>query len=352
MRGDGLSEPVTIVIPHFRAEVLVDCLEAVYEHTHWPIRVIVVDDGPDAPSLQRARQRFPAVEVLRNDANLGFSRSCNRGLKAAQTRYAVLLNDDTLVADGWLRPLVEMAESDATIAACQPKLLSAVETDTLDYSGGAGGYIDSLGFTFCRGRIFDHLEKDEGQYDGVVPLFWACGTALFLRLEPAREVGLLDVGFFMHFEEIDLCWRLRLAGHRIVAVPASTVLHHSGWSLPPDSYAKKYLNHRNNLVVLFKNLPWIRLMWLLPVRAALEFAAAAGYLLSGKWRVALAPLAGLAWLLTHPVDLLQRRRRSQAVRAAGVPAMRPDGVYAGSILVQYFLRGRRTASALIAENQK
>ncbi len=351
MSSGTAGDEVTIVIPHRDAEVLVDCLDALYAHSHWPIRVLVVDDGPDAPSLQRARERFPQIEVLRNDRNLGFCYSCNRGLEAAAGAYAVLLNDDTRVTDHWLRPLVEMGDSDPAIAACQPKLLSATRPDFFDYAGGAGGYIDGVGFTFCRGRMIDHLERDEGQYDAPVPLFWACGSALFLRLEAAVEVGLLDLGFFMHFEEIDLCWRLRLAGYRIMSVPSSVVLHHSGWSLPPTSHLKKYLNHRNNLVLLFKNMSVGRLAWLLPLRMLLELAACLGYLLGGNWRASLAPLASLGWCLSHPFDLLRRRRRSQSIRRPAVDALGSAGVYRGSILLQYYLRRRRTAAALVGEEE-
>ena len=345
-----MSEPVTIVIPHFKAEILVDCLQSLYDHTPTPIHVIVVDDGPDAPSISRAREQFPQVEILRNETNLGFSASCNRGLDRAQTRYAVLLNDDTQVTHDWLRPLLEAAEGDSAVAACQPKLLSATNPGMFDYGGAAGGHIDHLGYTFCRGRIFGHVEADEGQYDESVPLFWACGSALFLRLSAVREVGLLDLDFFMHFEEIDLCWRLRLAGHRILAVPQSVVIHHSGFSLPPQSYTKSYLNHRNNLVTLYKNLPASRLLWLLPLRFCLEFLSSFLYFASGSWRLVPAPYAALLWMITHPFNLHRRRRASRGLRRA--EAARDDrlAVYRGSILVQYFLLRRRTAAAIMPES--
>ncbi len=343
-----MSESVTIVIPHFRAEVLSDCLESLYAHSDLPIRVVVVDDGQDAPSLQRARRLFPQIHVLRNERNLGFSSSCNRGLLAAVTRYAVLLNDDTRVAPDWLGPLVEAAESDPTVAACQPKLLSAAAPERFDYGGAAGGYIDRLGFTFCRGRIFDHCERDTGQYDQMAPLFWACGSAMLLRVEVVRSVGLLDLDYFMHFEEIDLCWRLHLAGHRIVAVPASVVYHHSGWSLPPSTYLKAYLNHRNNLVALCKNLEAGPLLRLLPLRLLLEVAASLTYLGKRQWRQVPAPLVALLWLAVHPRQVLRRRRRSQLVRCVRDADLK-EGVYGGSVLYQYFVRGIRQAHLLLPE---
>ena len=350
-----MSEPVTIVIPHYRAEVLYDCLASLLTCSDLPIRIIVVDDGQNAPSLQKAAQAFPEIEILRNERNLGFSASCNRGLEAVETRYAVLLNDDTRVTPRWLSPLVEAAERDPAVAACQPKLLSATDPGFFDYGGGAGGYIDRFGYTFCRGRLFDHRETDQGQYDRQVPIFWACGSALFLRMEAVREVGLLDLEYFMHFEEIDLCWRLRLAGYRIWAVPESVVYHYSGFSLPPTSFRKSYLNHRNNLVMLCKNLDAGRLLWLLPLRFLLELPAVLAYLIKREWRSAAAPAAAVLWLLLHPRSLFRRRRQSRALlRAGGAPAGRlaGEGVYPGSAVYRHFVRGIARSLDLVPEGRQ
>ncbi len=343
-----MSEPVTIVIPHFRAPTLSACLEALFAHSDWPLCVIVVDDGPGGPAIQEAQARFPQVQVLRNERNLGFTASCNRGLALARTRYAVLLNDDTRVAAGWLHPLVEAAERDPSLAACQPKLLSAADPGRFDYGGAAGGYIDRLGYTFCRGRLFDHCEKDAGQYDRPVPIFWACGAALFLSMEAVRRVGLLDEEYFMHFEEIDLCWRFHLAGYRLVAVPASVVFHHSGQSLPPSSFLKAYLNHRNNLVLLCKNLGLLQLLWVLPARLCLQLLGSLLFLFRGKFSLALAPVAALGWLVLHPLQVRRRRRRAQALRRVRDADIR-DGVYSGSAVYQYFARRVRTAGRLVPE---
>jgi hypothetical protein len=343
-----VSQLVTIVIPHFNAEILCDCLESVFAHSDLPVRVIVIDDHPDAPSIQRARREFPQIEILRNERNLGFSGSCNRGLDAARTPYAVLLNDDTRVAPNWLSPLVETAERDPRIAACQPKLLSATTPDTFDYGGGAGGYMDRLGYTFCRGRLFDHLERDSGQYDRSVYLFWACGSALFLRLEAARRLDFLDLDYFMHHEEIDLCWRLQLSGHCIVAVPSSVIYHHSGFTLPPDTFRKNYLNHRNSLVMAFKNMALHHLLWIWPLRLALDLVASLTFLLNRQWHKVLAPIAAILWCLTHPHNLWRRRRHSQSHRSVH-PASLHLGIYAGSAVFQYFMRRVRTSSQLMRE---
>ena len=343
-----MSAAVTIVIPHHRAEVLRDCLRSLFSCSGPSPRVIIVDDGPDAPSIQRASKEFPRIEVLRNQRNLGFSASCNRGLEAVRTRYAVLLNDDTRVTADWLDPLVAAADADPSIAACQPKLLSAGQPGRLDDGGGAGGYIDRLGFPFCRGRVLYHLERDRGQYDRQVPLFWACGSAMLLRLEAVRRVGFLDPEYYMHMEEIDLCWRLHLAGYRVMAVPSSVVYHHSGRSLQAATFRRAYLKHRNNLVMVCKNLGAGSLLRVLPLRCCLEVLASLGYLLKRQWRQVPAPVAALLWCLTHPLNLRRRRRQSRSLLQRGAAPV-DDGVYQGSILYQYFVRGVRKASALMPE---
>ena len=343
-----MSAAVTIVIPHHRSGTLRDCLRSLFACGGPPLRVIVVDDGPDAPSIRRARKEFPQIEVLRNERNLGFSASCNRGLEAVRTPYTVLLNDDTRVTANWLEPLVEAAERNPAVAACQPKLLSAGRPDHLDDAGAAGGYIDRLGFPFCRGRLVFHQERDRGQYDRQVPLFWACGSAMFLRLEAVRRIGFLDPEYYMHMEEIDLCWRLHLAGYRVMAVPASVVYHHSARSLPVASYRRTYLKHRNNLIMVYKNLSPASVLRVLPLRCCLEVAAGLGYLLRGEWRQVAAPPAALLWCLTHPFSLRRRRRQSQSLRALSATCV-DDGVYQGSILYQYFVRGVRRASVLMPE---
>lgn len=344
------SARTTVVIPHYNADTLTACLASLREHTEpGSYRVLVVDDGDNGPALQSALATFPDTDVLRNDERLGFTGSCNHGLREAQTEFVLLLNDDTHVTPDWLPPLEAACDADPRIGACQSKLLSASREGMFDYSGGAGGYIDGLGYTFCRGRLFDAVEQDTGQYDEPIALFWACGSAMFLRRTAVDQVGPLDLDYFMHFEEIDLCWRLRLAGWRIQAVPTSVIYHHAAQSLPPDTYLKVYLNHRNNLIALLKNWPLSRLLTRLPLRLGLEVAASLGYVAAGRWRAALAPFAGLAWILTHPVNVWRRRRSS---RRLATPEGDADvaGVYRGSALWSFHLRRLRTAGQLMSES--
>jgi hypothetical protein len=336
----------TVVIPHYNADTLTACLQSLADHTtSASIRVIIVDDGDRGQSLQRACDSFPAIEVLHNERRLGFTGSCNRGLASTTTEFVMLLNDDTLVTPGWLPPLLSACDDDLRVGACQPKLLSATRDGLFDYSGAAGGYIDRLGYTFCRGRLFDTVEQDDGQYDTPTGLFWACGSAMFLRREAVAQVGPLDLDYFMHFEEIDLCWRLRLAGWRILSIPAATIYHFAAQSLPPDTFLKVYLNHRNNMIALLKNMPPGQLARRLPLRLLLELVAGAAYLASGRFLAALAPLAGIAWILTHPRNIWRRRRMSRRLTQDG--DIGSEGVFPGSALWHYHVRRRRTATDLM-----
>jgi GT2 family glycosyltransferase len=346
-----VSQAVTIIIPHYRAETLPACLQSLFDNSDVPLEVIVVDNGPDSPSMRQAQRDYPQIQIVRNERNLGFCIACNQGLERARTPYAVLLNDDTRVTPGWLGPLISQADADPQIAALQPKLLAAAEPDTFDYAGACGGYIDRLGFTFCRGRMFNHREQDNGQYDAAVPLFWACGSAMFLRLEAVRQVGLLDADFFMHFEEIDLCWRLQLAAYHVASVPTSVVYHHSGWSLPPNTFAKTYLNHRNNLVMICKNMAGRRLAWVLPIRFGLDVLAVWRYILKREWLNSVAPLAAFLWILGHLGGVWRRRQQSQQVRRVSDASLQ-RGVYCGSLVYQHFVRGVRHASQLIVEERE
>lgn len=337
----------TVVIPHYNADTLTACLQSLADHTSADtVRVVVVDDGGNGPSLQKACVAFPGLEVLHNDRRLGFTGSCNRGLETSTSEFVLLLNDDTRVTAGWLPPLLAACDADASVAAVQPKLLSATRDGWFDYSGGGGGYIDRLGYTFCRGRLFGTVEQDDGQYDTPTALFWACGSAMFLRRTAVTQVGPLDLDYFMHFEEIDLCWRLRLAGWRILSAPSSTIYHFAAQSLPPDTFLKVYLNHRNNMIALLKNLPARRLLPLLPVRVGLELVASLSYLAGRRWLATLAPLAGLAWILTHPGNIWRRRRHSRSLARTGGDGG-DEGVFPGSALWHYHVRRRRTAAQLM-----
>ena len=219
------------------------------------VEICVADNGSTDGSCRLLTEEFPTVRLICLDQNYGFAEGYNRALAQVEAEYVVLLNSDVEVGPDWLKPLVAFMDAHPEVGACQPKILSQRNRDYFEYAGAAGGFIDRLGYPFCRGRIFDMVEKDEGQYDTPLSIFWATGAALFIRQQLYREVGGLDGRFFAHMEEIDLCWRLRSRGYAIYCIPYSTVYHVGGATLKKENPRKTFLNFRNNLLMLYKNLP-------------------------------------------------------------------------------------------------
>ncbi|MDE6318096.1 MAG: glycosyltransferase family 2 protein [Muribaculaceae bacterium] len=217
--------------------------------------IIVVDNGSTDNSLKVLADEFPSVKVIAFDTNYGFAEGYNRALAMVDHEYVVLLNSDVATTGGWLDGLLAEMRSNPDVAACQPKILSVEQPAMFEYAGASGGFLDRHGYPYCRGRIFASVEADNGQYDTPIDVDWASGAALMVRRHLYLEAGGLDAAFFAHMEEIDLCWRLRLMGYRLRVVPASTIYHLGGGSLPAGNPRKTYLNFRNNLLMLYKNLP-------------------------------------------------------------------------------------------------
>ena len=287
MQSPGTASPkVTVVIPHLKNRaMLCSCLDSL-RMTEWrDFSVLVVDNGGESSDLFGIETDYPETEVLRLPANVGYAGGCNEGLKRASSKYVVCMNDDAVVEPGWLKPLVDEAERDPLIGALQPKILSSKErrngNRVFDYAGAAGGLIDRLGFPFCLGRSFAGREEDRGQYDGSREIFWASGVAMFAPRELLLSLGGFDTGFFMHMEEIDLCWRLRLSGFKVLSVPQSVVWHEGGASLQEGSPEKVYYNHRNAIAMLLRNRSLAALALTLPARLLLEVVAAMYYLTDG-----------------------------------------------------------------------
>ncbi|HWR00826.1 MAG TPA: glycosyltransferase family 2 protein [Chlorobaculum sp.] len=277
---------VTVVIPHLKNRaMLCSCLDSL-RLTEWrDFSVLVVDNGAESSDLSGIETTYPEIAVLRLPSNAGYAGGCNEGLKLAFSKYVVCMNDDAVVEPGWLKPLVDEAERDPLIGALQPKILSLPEKRkgrrVFDYAGGAGGLIDRLGFPFCLGRSFSGREEDRGQYDSPGEIFWASGVAMFAPRELLLRLGGFNAGFFMHMEEIDLCWRLLLSGYKVRSVPHAVVWHEGGASLEEGSPEKVYFNHRNAIAMLLGNRSLAALALVLPVRLMLEVAAALYYLSGG-----------------------------------------------------------------------
>lgn len=245
--------------------------------------VVVVDNASTDDSVAMVKELFPGVSLIKHDCNYGFADGYNRALEQIDAEYYVLLNSDVEVTPGWLCTLLSFMEANENAVACQPKILSYRNRDEFEYAGASGGFIDRYGYPFCRGRLFDIVEKDCGQYDDVCRVFWATGAAMMVRSEAYKAIGGLDGRFFAHMEEIDLCWRMQARGGEVYVVPQSKVYHVGGATLSKSNPRKTFLNFRNNLLMLYKNLPDSELHYVMRVRAVLDYVAALKFLLTGKW---------------------------------------------------------------------
>ena len=256
-------------------------LPSVVEHTTLPdCEIVVADNGSTDNSLEVLRTAFPSVRTLVLDRNYGFAEGYNRALAETESTYTVLLNSDVEVTEGWLEPLLAFMDTHPDVAAVQPKIRSWLNRDRFEHAGAAGGFINALGYPYCRGRVLWHVEQDKGQYDTPAEVAWTSGACMCVRTAVYKDCGGLDAAFFAHMEEIDLCWRMRNRGWRLVCLPQSVVYHLGGGSLNYESPRKTYLNHRNNLLMIYKNKqhPW----GVLFIRFFLDYAAALFYLLQGR----------------------------------------------------------------------
>jgi GT2 family glycosyltransferase len=324
--------PVAVVILNYNGRKhLENFLPSVIASTYGNLRVIVADNASTDDSLVYVRENFPAVEILTHTANEGFAGGYNWALKEVDSEYYVLLNSDVSVTPGWIEPIIRIMEEDRSVAASQPKLLSYHQPQLFEYAGAAGGWIDKLGYPFSRGRIFDICEMDDQQYDTIQPIFWASGAAMFVRAAVFHELDGFDASFFAHQEEIDLCWRMQLAGYRIMACPLSVVYHVGAGTLPRGG-RKVYLNFRNNLFMLCKNLPWQEKIWKLPLRIGLDAISAWKGLLSGDTDFFIAIYQAHIAVLKRL--FVKRKKQPYPLK----PLSRLGGVYHGSVVWQYFIK--------------
>ncbi len=333
---------VAVVILNYNGRDYLERFLPSVKTTDYPnLSIHVADNASTDGSVAFLKAFHPDVDILLNPVNEGFAKGYNSAIAKVDAEICVLLNSDVEVVPGWIRPVVDLFLSDPGIAACQPKILDWNRRDRFEYAGGAGGYIDRYGYPFCRGRIFDVCEKDTGQYDDSRPVFWATGAAMFVRTAVFREMQGFDPFFFAHQEEIDLCWRMQHAGYTVWVCPRSVVYHVGGGTLPQSNPRKTFLNFRNNLIMLWKNLgDWERL-WKIPFRLALDAISAWKNLFSGQkgyfMAVVKAHVGFVGWLFL-------RRRESPFP-----PRKRRDlqGLFAGNVIWKHFGRGMDRFSEIL-----
>ena len=337
-------DKVAIVILNWNGEkMLKQYLPSVLNYSRDEAAVYVADNASTDASLALLREHFPEVRLITLEKNWGFAEGYNKALGQIEAEYYLLLNSDIEVTHHWLTPMIELLDSHQDIAACQPKLLSIFDKDMFEYAGASGGFLDKYGYPFCRGRIFDTIERDNGQYDYQTDILWATGAALMIRSKDYWEAGGLDGRFFAHNEEIDLCWRLRIRGRRIVCVPESYVYHVGGGTLPKGNPMKTFLNFRNNLTMLYKCLPDEELGRVMCWRWVLDYLAAWEMLLLkrnlGDFKaVYRARRAFKRWIK----DFAEDRRKIQTGRVAKEIPEQKDC----SLLWQYYVKGRKTFSSI------
>jgi len=297
----------------------------------------VADNGSTDGSLDLLKEEFPSVKTILLAENHGFAGGYNLALSQIEAKYFVLLNSDVEVSPGWLDAMYAMMSEDPGTGACMPKILSWDQRDTFEHAGAAGGFLDRYGYPFCRGRIFNSLEKDEGQFDSDSHVFWASGACLMIRSELYRDSGGLDTFFFAHMEEIDLCWRIKNMGYDIKYCHAAKVYHVGGGTLPINDHKKTYLNFRNNIILLYKNLPRRKLVPVLLPRFILDFVSVFQFLFRLEFRNMFSVIRAHFFLLFHLSSLRRLRRNNLSIAR---PSMHRE-IYRGSIVFDFFLKGKR-----------
>ncbi|GET21058.1 glycosyltransferase family 2 protein [Prolixibacter denitrificans] len=335
---------VSVVILNWNGQdFLRQYLPPLVKYSNLPeVEVVVADNGSTDSSREVVEKEFPSVRYLQLHENYGFAEGYNQALKQIEAEYYLLLNSDVEVTENWLEPLVEMMDADPSIGACQPKILQTEKPEYFEYAGAAGGFIDRFGYPFCRGRLLDVVEKDEGQYNESTEIFWGTGACLMVRSSVWKELEGLDAHFWAHMEEIDLCWRMKNRGYKIYYNHQSTVHHVGGGSLSYGNPRKIYLNFRNNLFLLYKNLPSVLLFPVLFSRMMLDGVAALQFLVTGQVAAFRKVFMAHVAFYRHLSHL--RKQRKQLL--SQVTTEKHLQIYRGSLVWNYYARGKRKFSEL------
>ena len=333
---------VAIVILNWNGKrYLEQFLPFVSDTTYNNYSIVLADNASIDDSVIFVKEKYPGIRIIVNPVNEGFAKGYNLALQQVDADYYVLLNNDVEVTAGWLEPVIALMESDKAIACCQPKMLSFANKEFFEYAGACGGWIDTLGYPFSRGRIFETCERDTGQYDNASEVFWASGAAFIVRSAVFHECNGFDEYFFAHQEEIDLCWRMKRLGYKIYVQPASVVYHVGGGTLAMGDSRKAYLNFRNNLIMLCKNSSFSKLIWKLPLRINLDYVAIWRAIFAGEFKIGFAIVKAhfqfLKWLL-----FVNKKKQS-----GEHPIGDHQGIYKGSIVWEYFFRKRKTFSSIM-----
>jgi GT2 family glycosyltransferase len=336
---------VSVVILNFNGEkFLQQFLPSVLRYSA-EAEIIVADNGSTDNSLAVLKASFPQVRIIALDKNYGFCGGYNRALQKVDAQYYLLLNSDIEVTPGWLDPMIGILDKHADVAAVQPKILSWHERKKFEYAGAGGGFIDTLGYPFCRGRVFDRVEEDEGQYDDERQVFWATGACFMIRSKVYHQFGGLDESFFAHMEEIDLCWKINRSSQKVYYTGRSKVYHVGAGTLGYESAFKTYLNFRNGLALIFKHFDSIELLFKLPFRVLLDWLAAFVFLLKGKGKNSKSVLRAHFDFLKGYKNNHKKRKEIQKM----YPFYPRTNIHPGLIVFDYYLRGKKRLKSIIPD---
>ena len=331
-----MSRTAVVILNYNGEKLLQQFLPSVLQHSTGA-EIIVADNASSDQSIPVLKQYFPQVRLIQLDDNYGFCGGYNRALKQVQADYYVLLNSDIEVTANWLTPLIQLLDGNGNIAAVQPKILSFHHKERFEHAGAGGGYIDSLGYPFCRGRIFNHIEEDTGQYNDELPVFWASGACLMIRSEAYHTFGGFDEDFFAHMEEIDLCWKLHRANQAIFYCGKSTIFHVGAGTLGYGNPRKVFLNFRNGLALIYKHYTNREIVYKLPMRLCLDWVASLTFLLKGQTGSFKAVFRAHAAFVKHLGS--SRAKRIDIQRR--YPIYPRDTIKRGLIVFDYYIRGKK-----------
>jgi GT2 family glycosyltransferase len=331
-----MSRTAVVILNYNGAKLLQQFLPSVLKFSA-EAEIIIADNNSSDHSMEFVRQNFPQIRTIQLDQNYGFCGGYNKALKQVVADYYVLLNSDIEVTPQWLAPMIQLLDDNLSVAAVQPKVLSYHNKNKFEHAGAAGGFIDSLGYPFCRGRVFDYVEEDHGQYNDQREIFWATGACLMIRSEVFRKFDGFDEDFFAHMEEIDLCWKVQRSKHKVFYCGSSTIYHVGAGTLSYRNPKKVFLNFRNGLSLLFKHLNTGELIYKLPLRIALDVIAAFQFLLKGEGRSFAAVIRAHGKFLLNLSNELKKRKELRET----LPTYPKTMIYKASVVVDYFLKGQR-----------
>lgn len=342
-----MEQPSTdvVILNYNGKKYLPECIDSVLRTDYPAYQVYVLDNASTEDDVEFLKTHYPQVKIIQNSSNNGYCAAYNLAFRTCKGKYFICLNNDVTVAADWITHLVKLAESDERIAAIQPKIVSYFDHSKFEYAGASGGMMDVYGYPFLRGRMFDTIEDDNGQYNTVAEVFWTSGAAMFIRKDALHVCGMLDETIVHHMDEIDLCWRMRMCGYKTLVEPRSVIHHIGGATIQTKSFRKIYWNHRNSVYIMLKNYELIHILWYVPVHLLLDYVVIAQSLLKGDITTAGGVLKAHLWLLLNPLLIWKKRKEVQLLRTEDDNAVKRI-LYPGSIVWEYFAGKRKTYTSL------